>query len=131
MSPLQNEDQDTVLSRSSNKDSSCKVIKSLIEEISPIPEAGVSFAQRKRTKKGSQSVINSTPEIALLQQKDAEEKEKERKRSARKVKKIIDLQEYSEVDDLEDAEDENPACICCNSLYASLRPGDATLNVLV
>lgn len=111
-----NDDEDIPLS---------KLSKQFIEELSPTPQATLENILKKREhKKGLQGILNSTPEIALLHEKENEIREKERRKSARKVKRRVEIPESNEEDHVintESDDEDDPSCIYCNPLYSHSR----------
>ncbi|KAF2889150.1 hypothetical protein ILUMI_17023, partial [Ignelater luminosus] len=73
-----------------------QIAKAFIEDLSPTPQVGTPVAKKRRMKKGSQGIINTSQDIALLRDKENETREKEGKSQQGRLKGGIEAYLVSE-----------------------------------
>lgn len=98
-------------------------IRTIIAEVSPSPVATSTHQKRKR-RRGKTGILNSTPDILELKQKEEEKSAAEKRKSARTVKKKIMKEFSSDEEHCWDAIDDSESdvgCLYCNELYSQSR----------
>ncbi|KAB0803136.1 hypothetical protein PPYR_00106 [Photinus pyralis] len=119
------------LSNSPNSDQNkmSKFKESLLQispmPIAPAPQDGL----RKKRKRGTTGVLNTSPAITAAQLAEAEKKEKERRKTLRKkhetVRSLFDNSEdEEEVEIFESDHESDAACLYCNELFSISKKGE-------